>query len=480
MNDSKTVSRRGRVFLGSSEEAREHVDLIAEWLEEEGLTPVPWTEPEVFLPGSPIMKQILDQARNGVTAAAFVFAADDLLADGDTQPRDNVILEYGLFAGALGEANTIAFQVGSLKKPSNLSGIIHIDLSKKYAAKRRLKAWVRKLRENEASGIGKLFETYVDAALCTVGTSLARTEVLQHAHDKTLIPSRYLYDSEVGADNWIALCRDVTYHYFHDGLRFWGDEADSFVQAIKQETGNAFDFISLGPGDGRKDLELIRAWAGDDDLDVIYYPYDTSLRMIGQAVKEIRKGNVPVKLRAVLADFENLSQMKTVFDARDTPNIISLLGNSLGNVDDELNFVRNLASLMEVGDLLLLEVRLHSDNPGISELDRPKAKEFYFSPLEHYLALKLDEKKLKSQVEKTALSKIPGAQSTLIYYDGFKFDGKPYPRTQLLCINAYDPDEFLSSIEKTGFERILSRIDDKESFLACLMKRVKPKKGKNH
>lgn len=451
------------------------MDLIAEWLEEEGLAPVPWEEPGVFLPGSDLMKQILAKANSSeFAAAAFILADDDLLQDGQTQPRDNVLIEYGVFAGALGEENTIAVRVGKPKVASDMRGIVHIDLNNKYKAKRRFKPWARRVRTGQNRDIGKLFETYVDAALCTETTTMARTEILKCAHEQTVIPGKYLYDSEVGADHWISLCKDPTYGFFQKGLRFWEDEAPNFVQAIKEQTGPEFDFISLGPGDGQKDLELIRAWDQDDELDVVYYPYDVSLRMIIETVRQIRQSAVPIKLRAVLAEFDNLQQMKAVFDARDAPNVISLLGNSLGNVKDELTFLRNLSSIMNIGDLLLLEVRLHGGKAGLSELNKVRAREFYFSPLKHYLALPFENRKLKSQPADDPFSKIDGAQSTLICYKDFEFEGEPYSDTPLLCINEYDHKLFLEEIKKkTAFECVLAMPDAEQSFLVCLMRRTK-------
>lgn len=468
-----------QVFLGSSQEASEHMELVAAWLEDEGLTPVPWEEPGVFLPGSDLMRQILAKARSSeFAAAAFIFADDDLLHDGQTQPRDNVLIEYGAFAAALGEENTIVFRIGNPKVASDLRGIVHIDLNKKFKAKGHFRSWARKVRTGQNRDIGKLFETYVDAALCTETTTMARTEILKCAYEQTLIPGKYLYDSEVGADHWISLCKDPTYGFFQDGLRFWGNEAPNFVQAIKDQTGPEFDFISLGPGDGQKDLELIRAWE-DDELDVIYYPYDVSLRMIIETVRQIRKSAVPIKLRAVLAEFDNLQQMKAVFDARDAPNVISLLGNSLGNVQDELTFLKNLSSIMNIGDLLLLEVRLHGGKAGLSELNKVRAREFYFSPLKHYLALPFDNKKLNSQPADDPFSKIDGAQSTLICYEDFEFESEPYSETPLLCINEYDHELFLQEIEsKTAFECVLQVPDAARSFLVCLMRRTNSGRGR--
>lgn len=478
MSDEKAVPAHKQVFLGSSHEASEHLDVVSEWLEDESLKPLRWDNPTVFIPGRTAMGELIDIAHHQVVGAVFLFAEDDLMHDGSiTVPRDNVVLEYGLFAAALGEENTIVVVVGNPKLPSDFRAI-YVDLDKQSRAKRKFKAWAHKLHERRREHSG-LFSTYVDAALYTESAHDARAEILEHADDKAVIPGRYLYDNDVGTDHWVSLCKDRDYAYFHDGLNFWGKEADAFVAAIKEVTGHRFDFISLGPGNGQKDIALIRAWTKDDDLDVIYYPYDVSLKMLSQTVKEIRDSHIPIRLRAVLADFANLSQMETVFAARDAPNVISLLGNSLGNISDELSFVSRLWALMTAGDLLLLEVRLNGGQAGLAELERLKAKRFYFSPLEHYLAVKYDPDKVTSRPATKPLSKIPGAKSTLICYEDFEFDGetksdkKHYSDVPLLCINEYDATEFMDAITKTGFEYVMHRIDDKESFFVCLMKRSK-------
>lgn len=465
------MSRRRQVFLGSSQEAAGHADLVSSWLEEVDLIPLQWDEPSAFEPGASLLSDLLSKARSDVIAAVFIFAEDDLIGV-QSVPRGNVLLEYGLFAGALGEERVIAVVVGHPKAPTDLGGIIYVDLNKKYRAKQALQSWARKLRTRPKEDTGKLFETYVDAALCTEErTQIARTAILDHARDDDLLPGRYLYDNEVGTDHWVSLCKDLKYNYFHRGLRYWGEEAAGFVEVIEGLIGDEFDFISLGPGDGQKDLEIIRAWV-KRDLDVIYYPYDVSLRMIACAVRSVRKLRAPVRLRAVLADFEDLSKIDTVFASRDAPNVISLLGNSLGNIADELTFVRNLRALMKPNDLLLLEVRLKGAGGGPSEASHPKAKRFYFSPLEHYLAVSYDANKVKSREDDRGLSKIPGAESTLIYYEDFEFEGETFSDTKLLCITEYGQDDFIDAIEKVGFECILPKIDDSGSFLVCLMKPV--------
>ncbi len=470
-NAPRPMPRRRRVFLGSSHESTEHLDTIAVWLEEEGFESILWQDPEVFLPGSIGLHRLIEIARSEVGAAAFVFAEDDFMLNGAAgHPRDNVVLEYGIFLSALGPDNVIAVGVGEPKRPTDADGVTYVNLNQQQRAKKMIKRWARELRKlRDVSSGSQLFDTYVDAALYTETTSMARSEVLKSAQMNVIVPGRYLYDNEVGTDYWARLCGDAAYSYFQSGLRFWGKKAPSFVDTIKDVVGPEFDFISLGPGDGRKDLELIRAWIEDDELDVIYYPYDVSLAMISRAVREIRNIGRPIRIRAVLADFEDLRHMHTVFAARDAPNVVSLLGNSLGNVPGELAFVKRLRALMNVNDLLLLEVRLTGGKRSKpAEVQAPQAKQFYFGPLEHYLALDFEEHKLKSMT-KEDLSAIGDTKSTIVYYKDFIFDKKKYVDTKLIYIHEYERRTFVSAIEAVGFKCIMEEVDTAGSFLVCLL-----------
>src|SRR6266516_4329714 len=95
-----------RIFLGSSQEAvtRGTMGEIAVWIERFSHEPVPWNKPGLFLAGTYVFSRLLEISKE-IDGALFVFAEDDRVwyrGDLTTQPRDNVLIEYGLFAGALG------------------------------------------------------------------------------------------------------------------------------------------------------------------------------------------------------------------------------------------------------------------------------------------------------------------------------------------------------------------------------------------
>jgi predicted nucleotide-binding protein len=132
-----------QVFLGSSSEPLDHLGEIAMWLEGAGLEPLPWNGPALFLPGENTFLKLIEISK-AVDAAVFIFAEDDKAwyrEDTASQPRDKVLLEYGLFVGALGPKRAIICRRGQAKAATDLQEINWIDSSPKmtHRAKVQLK-----------------------------------------------------------------------------------------------------------------------------------------------------------------------------------------------------------------------------------------------------------------------------------------------------------------------------------------------------
>jgi hypothetical protein len=142
-----------KVFLGSSTESLDHLGEIAMWLEQSNLEPVPWNSPTLFLPGENTFLKLIEISKT-VDAAVFIFAEDDKVwyrADTVSQPRDNVLLEYGLFVGALGPKRAIICRSGKPKAATDLQGITWIDTSPGFIqrAQVQLKAWAQELTRSQ-------------------------------------------------------------------------------------------------------------------------------------------------------------------------------------------------------------------------------------------------------------------------------------------------------------------------------------------
>jgi hypoxanthine phosphoribosyltransferase len=136
------------LFIGSSTEAEEYLDWIALRIEDAGHKALRWNAIDDFLfrPGQYTLTSLLDISKK-VDAALLIFSSDDrtwFRGDQLMYPRDNVILEYGIFVSRLGLNKAAICRVGGSKIPSDLSGlqIIDIDINKKEHARQVLKNWL--------------------------------------------------------------------------------------------------------------------------------------------------------------------------------------------------------------------------------------------------------------------------------------------------------------------------------------------------
>jgi predicted nucleotide-binding protein len=135
-----------RVFISSSNESKGVMHRVARWLEDLGHDPVPWVSDSVFVGATYALHEIIKMA-GGVDAAIIIFGEDDRVWVRSLefqQPRDNVLVEYGLFAGALGPEKTLICTSGSPKIPSNLAGIVlvKVDSGREESAREKLNTWL--------------------------------------------------------------------------------------------------------------------------------------------------------------------------------------------------------------------------------------------------------------------------------------------------------------------------------------------------
>ena len=136
-----------KVFIGSSSEAKQEMRNVARWIEDDNHQALPWDEPGVFMPGDHLFTK-LRKISQQVDAAIFIFSEDDKVwfrEDMTTQPRDNILLEFGLFAGQLGAERTIICKKGTPKQPIDLQGILYVDLNRPNDARSRIQKWIAAL-----------------------------------------------------------------------------------------------------------------------------------------------------------------------------------------------------------------------------------------------------------------------------------------------------------------------------------------------
>lgn len=440
--------------------------------------------------------------------AVLVLTADDVVTKRATEglsARDNVLFESGLFMGAVGRERTYLVAPGeeSLEFPSDLAGVT----ISKYRSRRdgNMRAALGPVaedirqamkragspqygrREQAASqdgrnrpGWGELQDAALDSALY-VGDSdlyvhnpeLARKDILEAIETSAVIPTRYHYTSDVLAARWIRRCREPAYRHQRNTLNFWRSaEGEAFAAAVSDGVeGRAFDFVSLGPGDGEKDAVLLQNWIRGG-ADVMYYPYDASYPLIVHAVQRVqttlgRSIGLPVK--AVLADFFHFEHVRAVFSHRSAPNVVAVLGN-LGNLGSELEFLEILKNTMSEEDYLVLEVRLQSE-VSLEQLSSGSSLEQDFGPLEQYFGLRFSPQLVSASWAKD-LSDVPGTRTMLVTYNG-DVPNLGARDVRLQYIHLYESTSFVNWVERVGFEVVhaYTASDKSPPFLECLLRR---------
>jgi CRP/FNR family transcriptional regulator, cyclic AMP receptor protein len=115
------------VFIGSSTEAcdRGIVPRLATLLAKNDFKVTTWYDHDGFSPGEYTLDALLTIAKE-TDLAPFVFSRDDRVEiRGVTHfiPRDNVLLEYGLFTSHLGRRRVAVVQEEGVKLPIDVNGM---------------------------------------------------------------------------------------------------------------------------------------------------------------------------------------------------------------------------------------------------------------------------------------------------------------------------------------------------------------------
>lgn len=504
-----SMRRKPLLFVGSSTEGLEIARAVRRNLEDAADVNL-WNEGELFAL-SRTMIESLEGLSTIFDFAVLILTPDDLIRSRGTEefgPRDNVILELGMMIARIGRYRTFIVRPRSpsFKLPSDLSGMVTAEYdptrakgdpegSVGVACDR-----IRRAIQRSPSAVGsseqitkrsdrpdwrKLGGRLLDTAILTRDQDsyvdnpvAARQRILECIKQGNAIPTQYHYASDVMASLWVHHCREVTYRHQRNTVNFWRSpagqhHADKILKILERRSGNwqgDVDFISLGPGDGEKDAFVLGAWrrAG---ADVRYYPYDISAPMVQRAVDRVRQflgADVEWPVTAVLADFSEVLAVSSVFADRSAPNVIGLFGN-LGNMMDDVGFLAKLRRVMGPEDLLMLEVRVQSDDSPI-ELAGGKSLQHDFGPLEHYLGMTFDERTVAPSYANDK-SDVPGTQTIVVTYNGEVPDLGDQQVT-LQYIHLYDPDQLLEELERQGFAvefTFLSSTDP--PFLDCVLSR---------
>lgn len=152
------MTAKPRLFLGSSSEGRDVARALQAELSDEVVEVDRWDQ-SVFEPGGYTLDSLI-AAADQVDFAVLVASPDDTsVVRGEPQAtaRDNVVLEFGLFAGKLGRARTYLLAMGGVRVPTDVLGVTRLPYTERQDGNLRAGVSAAALQvEERVQSLGRL------------------------------------------------------------------------------------------------------------------------------------------------------------------------------------------------------------------------------------------------------------------------------------------------------------------------------------
>lgn len=471
-------SLKPRLFVGSSNEAIDIVYALQDLLQDDADV-VPWKHADFEL-----SKTFIENVENELEESdfgAFIFSGDDEIISREEHSlgvRDNVLLEFGLFVGALGRSRTFIVAPSeygkSIKVASDLLGITVAPYKnkpsdyktalgpaansiRKAIQKRKRREYRNQDNSRRIDGVLNRGGTEYISILADAALFLGdkrheySQELVRRLKNREIIPMKYLYRTEHASNHWLNICKRESYQFYKNSISLLRAQAKDIATVIVENIGNKeIDLVSLGSGNGEKDNLLIREFTKNLKTGeyIYYYPVDISDTLIEATVKNsIAKGinKERIRSKAVLADFNQLSDLKRVYEERPASNVFSVLGNTIGNADEDA-LISSIADAMFPGDVVLIEINVGDLDINDPMLREPDNLHHDFAPLAS-LGVPFNEELITyNKIEGESV--IDGASSVLATYKEADIDGDTVKDVKLSIVHHYDLEKFKSKIEE--------------------------------
>jgi len=332
------------IFIASASEERPSsiAKHLVEVLAAASFIPKPWWT--VLGPGDYTLDKLREQCEV-VDGAVVIWTGDDENWYRDKQhkvPRDNVILEYGMFVSRLGRRKAVILTEKGARLPSDVHGITFVPAQDDVgsACKEIADHFSRVFDEDfyDEDGrdhLGVVIDTHVSG------------QVLEDPPKEWC--QRSLYFGTDGARGWLAAIRDPD--YFPEQER--GEVRTAILNLIAPL--RIHTLVSLGPGNAWIDMPMVDVLKAKSPW-LQYIPVDISDGLLQYAMSQVRGvAHVPI---GILSDFEDRAPFiaKKLREYAGFPRLFSILGNTFGNLDKgEHNFIANVRTWMGADDFLLVD-----------------------------------------------------------------------------------------------------------------------------
>lgn len=220
------------------------------------------------------------------------------------------------------------------------------------------------------------------------------------------IPEKFFYWLPLSVRAWLALCSDGEYRNFLRSRSLIARTADEIARPVG---GRPLELLSLGSGQGDKDLLLLEALrrAGTD---ASYLALDTSQALLEIAVAGA--GGAGFAARGLKADLGERAHLEAATGDATRRRMLVLIGNTLGALDP-VAMARTLRALLRADDLLLVDGELYAGDETLAGYDNPINRRFAWAPL---LALGIRDADGEVRFEQVADGRRPGLFSVAKHF----------------------------------------------------------------
>jgi uncharacterized SAM-dependent methyltransferase len=285
-----------------------------------------------------------------------------------------------------------------------------------------------------------------------------------------VLPELFFYWSPLSVRAWAALCQDGLYRNYV--------RSDTLIQASATQIvghldGGNVDVISLGAGQGTKDLHLLAALI-DGGREVVYRPVDAGQMLLERACEQARACGAAVPgLKADLLDSSHCAALEP--GANDCPRLVLLLGNTLGAFNPT-EMLRRLRCLVREGDVLVIDGELGHDDATRAGYEHAANRAFALAPLRSIGLIDTDGT-LTFHFSSDVLPGMHRLEKSFRLHDDrtLHVGGEPLHFKAGDCIHMnhsgkFERAAFLSLLTQAGFEVIDEYLSEDSRFLMVAAK----------
>jgi uncharacterized SAM-dependent methyltransferase len=209
-------------------------------------------------------------------------------------------------------------------------------------------------------------------------TEFALADRFWQSLDQRVLPEMFFYWFPLSVRAWVALCQDQHYRNYVRSDRLIQASAKQIVGHMVCDKDNRIDVISLGAGQGTKDLHVLSALL-NEGYRAIYRPVDSGQMLLEMACEQALEHGVDAHgLKADITDLAHLSVLAP--NPHEAPRLVMMVGNTLGAFDPAV-MLRRLRMLVRAEDILIIDGELGNDDATRVGYEHPANRAFALAPL---------------------------------------------------------------------------------------------------